>query len=154
VLHRLVPSRKRIAALGLGAFAVLVVAAVGEATTKKPIIILYRGFQPAGEINRPGTLVKLHGAKPQQEIWEIGDRFSFAVTVVQPQTGAKAVGQVQTVLGVGTVSGNNFILARVVPGSPRFRAGPAKATAVVSRLSGTRVIDSFTWTTNVVLKQR
>src|SRR5262245_6228647 len=80
VLHRLAPSRKRIAALGLGVFAVLVVVAAGEATTKKPIIILLRGFQPGGEINRTGTLVKLHGAAPQQEIWDIGDRFSFVVT--------------------------------------------------------------------------
>jgi hypothetical protein len=155
MLRRRAPARKHSVALGLGVMAILVVILQADAAVKKPIIIFARAFQPVGEINRSGNVIKLQGKGDTPEVWEVGDRMNIQVTVVQPQTGARAVGVHNSVHGVGNpIVPNPYILAHAVPGSRPFQPGAAQATAVATRLSGKLVIKTWTWTTNVALVRK
>ena len=114
MLHRLVPTLKRIA---LGVVAVLVVVSMGEASVKKPIIIFARAFEPTGVMNRTGNVIKLQGKGDAPEIWEVGDRLNIQVTVVQPQSGARAVGAHHP---ADRPAGSAPIRAEVQDGRPAF----------------------------------
>jgi hypothetical protein len=155
MLHRPSPLPKRIVPLGLGVVVVLFAVLQAEATIKKPIVIKMRAFQPVAEINRSGNVIKFQGTGDTPEVWEVGDRLNIQVTVVQAQTGARAVGVHNSVHGVGNpVIPNPYVLAHAVPGNVRFQPGPAKATAVGSRLSGKQVLSTWTWTSNVTLVEK
>src|SRR5262245_48875830 len=139
--------------LGLAVLLILFLVLVGQAqAVKKPIIIFARAFQPVGQILANGKVVKLQGKGDQTEIWETGDRMVIKVTLVQPQTGARGVGQHVSVHGVGhPINPNVEILVVAVGSSPRFRPGPAQAQALAFRQSGNQIIKSWSWTSNVVL---
>jgi hypothetical protein len=145
---------RRVLPAMLAATVVVLVVLSPAAGVKKPIIIFMRAFQPAGEINGQGTLLKLWGKGTDAAVGETGERLHVLITVVQPQTGARAVGQVQSIHGVGHPPHNSFILAHRVPRSPRFQPGPVRASAVATRLNGNQVISTWSWTSNIVLVQK
>jgi hypothetical protein len=148
-------SLRRGALLGVGALIVLAVLCTSHARAiKKPIVIFARAFQPLGEINKTGRLVKLQGTGDTTEVWETGERMVLNVTVVQPQTGARAVGSHTSVHGVGhPITPNPIVLVHAVPG-PGFQPGPVQASAIGFRMSGARVIRTWNWTSKVVLVRR